>query len=305
MIKRLYHKHFHHTAHPGMREDTTRQSVLFPDLFKKPLIVQFDQSHASSDGGAILLKACDERLGLTEGLAKRIVDKRQTGKVEHTIQDMVRQRVFAIACGYTDCNDAARLASDPIQKMLAGRDPIKGPDLASQPTLSRFENAPRRADLYRMGEELAERASSAIANAWDVGRSRRLRWILRRGRSYRKACYMTCGVGQITAAHSCSPRIQPGATSVPRRALELRDSQCYAETKKGLTSNFRSPQPTRAIHNLGGVHSGFNVAVALRQCVLHGPRGLERLWRRRVRGFRHGHHFWLWEFQQQRGGHHL
>jgi hypothetical protein len=138
-------------------KDTTGQSVLFPDLLKKPLVVQFDQSHASNDGGAVLLKACDERLGLTEGLAKRIVDKRQAGKVEHTIQDMVRQRVFAIACGYADCNDAARLATDPIQKMLTGRDPINGADLASQPTLSRFENAPRRADLYRMGAELAER----------------------------------------------------------------------------------------------------------------------------------------------------
>ena len=53
-----------------MREDTTRQSVLFPDLFKKPLVVKFDQPHSSSDGGAILLKACDERLGLSERLAK-------------------------------------------------------------------------------------------------------------------------------------------------------------------------------------------------------------------------------------------
>jgi hypothetical protein len=119
--------------------------------------MQFDQPDASSDGGAILLKACDERLGLSDGLAKRIVDKRQPGKVEHTIRDLVRQRLFAIACGYADCNDAARLAIDPIQKMLVGRDPTKGEDLASQPTLSRFENAPRRADLYRMGEELMER----------------------------------------------------------------------------------------------------------------------------------------------------
>jgi hypothetical protein len=119
--------------------------------------VRFDQPHASNDGGAILLKACDERLGLSEGLAKRIADKRQQGKVVHTIQDLVRQRLFAIACGYPDCNDAARLADDPIQKMLNGRDPTRGGDLASQPTLSRFENAPRRADLYGIGEELMER----------------------------------------------------------------------------------------------------------------------------------------------------
>lgn len=140
-----------------MSKDTTRQSVLFPELFKKPVIVQFDEPQASSDGGAILLKACDERLGLSAGLAQRIGDNRQQGKVLHTVQDLFRQRLFAIACGYPDCNDAARLADDPIQKLLNGRDPIKGVDLASQPTLSRFENAPRRADLYGMGEELMER----------------------------------------------------------------------------------------------------------------------------------------------------
>jgi Transposase DDE domain group 1 len=139
-----------------MAEDTTRQSVLFPDLFKKPVVAQFDQPHASSDGGAILLKACDERLGLTNRLAKCIVDTRQAGKVEHSIRDLVRQRLFGIACGYADCNDAERLAQDPIQKLLIGRDPLSGAALASQSTLSRFENAPRRADLYRMGEALAE-----------------------------------------------------------------------------------------------------------------------------------------------------
>jgi Transposase DDE domain group 1 len=138
-----------------MPEDTTRQSVLFPGLFKKPIVVGFDQPHASSDGGAILLKACDERLGLTERLARCMVDARQAGKVEHSIRDLVRQRLYGIACGYADCNDAARLAQDPIQKLLIGRDPVRGAALASQPTLSRFENAPRRADLYRMGEALA------------------------------------------------------------------------------------------------------------------------------------------------------
>ena len=139
-----------------MPDDITRQSVLFPDLLKRPVTVKFDQPHASSDGGAILLKACDERLGLTERLARCIVDARQAGKVEHSVRDLVRQRLYGIACGYADCNDASRLADDPIQKLLIGRDPVSGATLASQPTLSRFENAPRRADLYRMGEALAE-----------------------------------------------------------------------------------------------------------------------------------------------------
>ena len=139
-----------------MTEDITRQSVLFPGLLRRPVAVKFDQQHGSSDGGAILLKACDERLGLSERLAECIIDARQAGKVEHSIRDLVRQRLFGIACGYADCNDAARLVEDPIHKLLLGRDPLRGTALASQPTLSRFENAPRRADLYRMGEVLAQ-----------------------------------------------------------------------------------------------------------------------------------------------------
>jgi hypothetical protein len=137
-------------------EDSTPQTVLFPELLRRPVVVQFDQRHGSSDGGAILLKACDERLRLTEKLANCIVDARQSGKIEHTIEELVRQRLYAIACGYPDGNDAARLGEDPIHKLVLGRDPIAGAALASQPTLSRFENAARRADLYRMGEALAE-----------------------------------------------------------------------------------------------------------------------------------------------------
>ena len=139
-----------------MDDDNTAQTVLFSDLCCRPVVAKFDQQHGSSDGGAILLKACDERLGLTERLIGCIDDRRQVGKIRHAIDDLVRQRLYAIACGYPDGNDASRLASDPIQKLLCGRDPVSGEELASQPTLSRFENAFDRADLYRMGIALAE-----------------------------------------------------------------------------------------------------------------------------------------------------
>ena len=139
-----------------MKEATTQQCVMFPELFGKALVAQFDQPHGSSEGGAVLLKACDERLRLTQSLAACFRDERQAGKVMHTLHDLICQRVFAIACGYADCNDAARLADDPIQKLLVGRDALAGEALASQPTLSRFENAAGPKVLYRMGEALAE-----------------------------------------------------------------------------------------------------------------------------------------------------
>ncbi len=113
-----------------MDDDSTRQSVLFSDLAGKPVAAEFDQEHASSDGSAILLQACDRQLGLTEGLIGGIDERRQSGKIRHTIGDLVRQRLYAIVCAYPDGNNAGRLGADPIQKLLCGRDPIKGDDLA-------------------------------------------------------------------------------------------------------------------------------------------------------------------------------
>lgn len=140
-----------------MSTDSTTQSVLFPNLFPGKLVVaKFDQEHSSSDGGALLLKAVDEQLGLSERLAACLGDRRQPGKIRHEIAELLRQRTFGIACGYADANDAARIADDPMHKLLAGRDPIAGEPLASQPTLSRFENRVRRADLFRMADALAD-----------------------------------------------------------------------------------------------------------------------------------------------------
>ena len=138
-----------------MRDDTIPQTVLFPDLFNKPVIATFDQSHASSDGGAVLLKAAEARYGLIDGFARCLVDDRQAGKVRHTLTDLLAQRIFGLACGYPDANDADRLADDPIHKLLLGRDPIAGDPLASQPTISRFENQVGVQALYAMGRELA------------------------------------------------------------------------------------------------------------------------------------------------------
>ena len=87
--------------------------------------------------------------------ARCLADKRAPGKIRHTLADLIGQRVFGIACGHPDGNDADHLADDPIHKLLLGRDPVSGAPLASQPTISRFENGARRTVLYRMGRELA------------------------------------------------------------------------------------------------------------------------------------------------------
>lgn len=139
-----------------MLPGTVAQTVLFHDLFSKPLVARFDRSHASSDGGAVLLKAADRRLGLLDRLAGCLEDRRQSGKIRHELDALLAQRVHALACGYPDGNDASRLAADPLHKLLAGHDPLGESLLASQPTLSRFENAIGPRELFRMAEGLAD-----------------------------------------------------------------------------------------------------------------------------------------------------
>ena len=139
-----------------MSEHTITECLLFPDIFDRPVVAAFDQRQGSSDGGAILLKAAERRLRLTTALAAGLRDDRQPGKVQHELSELITQRVMALALGYEDANDAARLAGDPIHKLLVGRDPLDGEDLASQPTLSRFENSPDRKELLRMSEALAD-----------------------------------------------------------------------------------------------------------------------------------------------------
>jgi len=140
-----------------MPQHTTTQTVLFSDLFCKPVVATFDQEAASSDGGAILLKAADKRVGVTEAMGDCLPDDREPGKVRHEMAELIRQRVYALACGYPDGNDAARLKKDPIHKMLVGRDPVEGEDLASQPTLSRFENSVGAKEAYRLADKLADK----------------------------------------------------------------------------------------------------------------------------------------------------
>jgi len=137
--------------------NVTRQGVLFQDLFDRPLTACFDLPDASSDGGAILLHAADKRLGLLESLSGRLVDRRQSGKVRHDLHELLSQRVHGLACGYPDGNDASRLKADPVHRLLVGLPPCGEDMLASQATLSRFENSASPLDLYKMSLVLCER----------------------------------------------------------------------------------------------------------------------------------------------------
>src|SRR5579872_2580401 len=104
-----------------------------------PLDAAFDAGPFTSDGGLPWLAEAEQDLGICARLAACIPDWRR-GPVRHGLATLVRQRVFQIACGYADQNDAGTLRHDPLLKAVCGRLPISGPALASQPTLSRLEN---------------------------------------------------------------------------------------------------------------------------------------------------------------------
>jgi hypothetical protein len=119
-------------------------------LEDKAILVDFDGGRLSSDGGLILLGDPDDQLGLTRDLAAVLRDPRDPRRIDFTLHDLLKQRVLQITSGYADANDAITLRHDPIFKLLLGRLPESGPPLASQPTISRFENRVSRTELYRL-----------------------------------------------------------------------------------------------------------------------------------------------------------
>jgi hypothetical protein len=133
-----------------------RQSVLFPALLSKFVSVAFDEPTSTSDGGALLVARADRRLGLTEAFSTALDDGRDGSRVRHQLVDLVRQRVYGLACGYEDANDVEQVGRDPLFQVLLGKHPREGGSLASQPTISRFENRVDVPELAAVGDAMAE-----------------------------------------------------------------------------------------------------------------------------------------------------
>jgi len=120
-----------------------------------PLEAAFDAGGLTSDGGLPWLAEADRALGLCAAVAACVPDWRR-GPVRHSLERLVRQRIFQIACGYEDQNDATTLRTDPLLKLVCGQRPTSGADLASQPTLSRLETAADRRTVAAVATALVE-----------------------------------------------------------------------------------------------------------------------------------------------------
>ena len=143
--------------------DDTLLPFSFPAIRSKKITAAFDGGRITSDGGVLLLAAAERRLQLADRLAAVICDPRDPDRVTHVMADILRARIFAIACGYEDANDLDRLRTDPAFKLACGRLPDTGLDLCSQPTCSRAENLPDLRTVIRLGEVLVDLWLSSYA----------------------------------------------------------------------------------------------------------------------------------------------
>lgn len=145
-------------------EITTTQFELFP-LGNKKVELSYTGDRISSNGGLLLLREVENQLGLIKGISNCICDTRDQRYIDHSIEEMVAQRVYQIAAGYEDCNDSNDLREDMILKACVGRLPQSGHDLASQPTMSRLENSVGTKELYQIGERLVDAFVNSYVHA--------------------------------------------------------------------------------------------------------------------------------------------
>src|SRR5436853_7575079 len=128
--------------------ECNQSSFGFKACGSREIVARFDGGTISSDGGALLLRETDRRLNLLPRMAQSFLDGRSPERVEHSILEMVSQRVYGLALGYEDVNDHEQLRKDPVFGVLAGREELDAP-LAGKSTLNRMELGSGGPDRYK------------------------------------------------------------------------------------------------------------------------------------------------------------
>ena len=147
----------------------TQEPLRFPPVSGLSVRADFDGGALSSDFGPLLLQGVNRQTGLIERLATAIHDTRHTGYIDHPLQDLLAQRVYQIACGYADGNDANALRSDPLFKLGVGRRPLAQDNhLASASTLCRLENVVTARDIYRLAQTFIDAFVASYATPPEV-----------------------------------------------------------------------------------------------------------------------------------------
>src|SRR5215470_8855400 len=144
-----------------MTEDTPLPFDL-PAVHRKKLTADFNGGTQSSNGGLLLLREAERKLGVCQRLAAGMPDRRDPDRIQHSMREMLMERVSAIACGYEDANDLDRLRHDPLMKLAVGRCPETSEPLASQPTISRLENSPSKTDAARAALAMVDQFCASV-----------------------------------------------------------------------------------------------------------------------------------------------
>ena len=142
--------------------DNTTLDLVFPAVGGKEVVVRNDGGDITSDAGFMLVAQADKKLGLTQAMAGAIRDPRRQADVDHHVIEMFRERIYAISHDYEDANDLDTLRKDPALKAACKRLPKTGEPLASQPTISRFENMHGAKDQVSMAVAMARRVVSQL-----------------------------------------------------------------------------------------------------------------------------------------------
>ena len=140
-------------ATPAVNDDSAAP-ISFPAVGRKKVTAAFDGGRLTSDGGVLLLAQAERSMGICAQLAGCIADRRDPARITHKLDDILRARILAICCGYEDADDLDTLRDDPGFRLALGKLPGSGAGLASQPTMSRWENAPTTRELVRMMGEM-------------------------------------------------------------------------------------------------------------------------------------------------------
>src|SRR4051812_38205676 len=119
--------------------ECTQDSFAFAPAFRREVVARFDAGPVSSDGGALLLREVASKIDLFPRLAACFTDGRDPGRIEHTVEQLLSQRLYALALGYEDLNDHDTLRFDPLLTLLTGKREPGQESLASKSTLNRLE----------------------------------------------------------------------------------------------------------------------------------------------------------------------
>ena len=142
-------------------------------LAGKPVVVELSEAELTSDAGLLPVRVFDERIGWTARLAEALFDPRRDPR--HTPAEMLRMRLFGVLADYADQNDHDVLRYDPVFKLIAGRTPDE-PPLASQPTLSRFENSIDIASLNRLRDAFLRIGDARVSDSTTMWQNGSTRW---------------------------------------------------------------------------------------------------------------------------------